>query len=843
MWLNKINVHLFLAFLFTTAWGDDMPSYLQPRFSYYTNLLLNTASQPYSSDMFSNCTFYDVCLSDDMDDVVLTNKSDFFPHGFWVNTSLVGTKLVSGVVASDDISNICFGTSQEAVWEGNLKNDIYDAATWQYIGFDNEGSFLYHPISNYTAGCPGLYDPRKRPWYLSAITGPIDLVIMIDVSTGQNSADRLTAAKNSALRLLRTVSYWAFINVCLYSSNTKCMSEQLVRCTSDNIQAANNFISNIVKGNSEYVGVNNALDETLTMIQSSADEGSSSNCHAVIVFLASDHNDFTFDSIDSIVTHHSAIESTVLSYVFDLDNDNIFDRVFKDMSCVTDGIYKVFTSTSESVAEEILNSFTSFFGSAVTYTDVIYSEIYEDNLGLGDILTGVLPLYEDIETDYNSSVRQIAGVYGLDLQISSLNNNGEFSNDEIMAYLASSLTCANVNPSEDALAYLREGEICYDTEAANYGSKDELPLERNKMTYRLIAGFGFVASLFMLILSLFFFYNVPFDEKIGVGVVIIIIYLAFGISLIVYVIDNNWKTTVIVTDWSTTRMNVLETTIDPAVCCKKYNCQCLEYYESNTCTENKQELVEGPCGDGYQCCREVCYDCNCHSCGSDDDTCCDTCCECESDVINEQCETKCDKCYNGLVVWSYFPHESRTNEEVVLDYIKKCGYGKPENCAQSFIDKYPVGSKHEIYYNPNNWLETLSKDEGDYNGDFFPVVISLTVFMCVPFLLIGLEAWRNYILKPDTDPKYSAGASPYSSTAAELEQDSMPASVVPPPAPSPVYAHPPQGQHVQVYYASQQQVYQPVSGESQQPYYEEEEPPAVEMTYPSTTLGNQHDKY
>jgi hypothetical protein len=762
-----------------------------------------------------------------------------------------------------------------------LTNDIYNAATWQYIGFNNEGSFLYHPLSEYTAGCPGLYDPRKRPWYLSAVTGPINLVIMIDISDSRNAVARIDVAKQTARELMSTVSYWAFINVCIYTSDTSCMSQQLVRGTTDNLQATEEYISNIRVSGGKYVGVNDALNEAYDMVDYSIRQGSASNCETIIVFLSSDHNDLTTqNSIDSIIDDYPDVESSILSYAFNLDNNVAVDKVYKEMSCATNGIHREFTQATSAIVDDIVTSFTEYFGTVVRNTNVRYSEIYEDNLGLGDILTGAIPFYQDIVTDDNLTVSELVGVYGIDLQISAINNNGQLSNDEIMGYLASSSTCPDVNPSADALTYLRDGDICYVAEDAYYGSGEKLDTQKDKEMFDLIASFGFLGTLCILCtVAWFSFDHVSTKERCGVMGWTLLIYCTFGIALIVYTLVNNWETTVVIANWSHSTMTVLETTIDTAVCCEKINCVCLEYSGGNTCADNKRDLVDGLCGDGYACCEEVCSQCNCHS-DHDGGQSCDTCCECNVEVYHKQCEVNCDTCFNGIVVWSYLPKESKTDQEVILNYKKKCGYGKSEDCALKYIEAYPVGSKHDIFYNPNNWLDTISEEEGDYPSNYFDVIIALTVMMCIPYIMIGYLACRNRALDPNPEVKYDGGTSQTNTAASELERPPPPSytlsgptncAQIPGQPPAPVaygysqpqaayggypvvqsqphvYGHVPQQPPVVYGYPVQapqqavmgynaaaslgtqsQYAYQPAS---QSPYYEEEQP-SVEMSQPS----------
>jgi hypothetical protein len=323
---------LAVVLLPSTALGE----YLEDRFTYYTDVLLATANQAYATDLYATCTdYYDLCEADTWwESVAFTSSSPLFP-GVSVNTSLAGTKLVAGVTAASDANNICFGTNTASTWEKNLKEDTYNAAAWQYIGFQTEGSYVINPLSNWTAGCPGPYDPRQRPWYLSAVTGPINLWIMIDVSgSGAGRVDaslRLAEQKKAANKLLSSLNYWSFVNIGVYTTDTVFMTQILTRGTSDTIQTAYNFVNNIELSESVYVGVGYALESLFSKLKRSHLDRSTSLCHNVIVFLSAEHNDLDHFDVPELLDKHTKEleeETIILTYVFNLD-DEVVDRIYK----------------------------------------------------------------------------------------------------------------------------------------------------------------------------------------------------------------------------------------------------------------------------------------------------------------------------------------------------------------------------------------------------------------------------------------------------------------------------------------------------------------------------------
>ena len=76
---------------------------------------------------------------------------------------------------------------------GLQRNQRY---AYSYIG-SSDGTFRYHPSNwAYDFGNDNCvdYDPRLRPWYAAAVTGPKNIVFMIDISATLG-ADKLVISK------------------------------------------------------------------------------------------------------------------------------------------------------------------------------------------------------------------------------------------------------------------------------------------------------------------------------------------------------------------------------------------------------------------------------------------------------------------------------------------------------------------------------------------------------------------------------------------------------------------------------------------------------------------------
>ena len=68
--------------------------------------------------------------------------------------------------------------------------------------------------------CPSSWDPRYRPWYVNVVTGPKDIVIVLDVS-GSMSTDPVAARNTKAIdafdRLMMTLTERDYVGLVLFS--------------------------------------------------------------------------------------------------------------------------------------------------------------------------------------------------------------------------------------------------------------------------------------------------------------------------------------------------------------------------------------------------------------------------------------------------------------------------------------------------------------------------------------------------------------------------------------------------------------------------------------------------
>ena len=107
----------------------------------------------------------------------------------------------------------------------NVMVDLHDT----YCTDDDEYCMMYFgTINGLFRQFPGVensmdgdeyadYDPRFRPWYVSAATGSKNVVILIDKSGSMADNDRLTIAKAAVISVLQTLGSSSFVSVVAFN--------------------------------------------------------------------------------------------------------------------------------------------------------------------------------------------------------------------------------------------------------------------------------------------------------------------------------------------------------------------------------------------------------------------------------------------------------------------------------------------------------------------------------------------------------------------------------------------------------------------------------------------------
>mmetsp|Transcript_19342 Transcript_19342/g.23039 ORF Transcript_19342/g.23039 Transcript_19342/m.23039 type:complete len:451 (+) Transcript_19342:187-1539(+) len=131
------------------------------------------------------------------------------------------------------------------------------------------------------------YDPRIRPWYVGASSGPKDVILILDTSGSMGIVGRLAAMKKAAERVISTLNYADHFAAIEFNSIANRVGARrgtpLQKATTLNKESVINEIKNLNSGGE--TNFRSGFEIAFDVLKYSEATEKSSNCHQAILFL------------------------------------------------------------------------------------------------------------------------------------------------------------------------------------------------------------------------------------------------------------------------------------------------------------------------------------------------------------------------------------------------------------------------------------------------------------------------------------------------------------------------------------------------------------------------------
>ncbi|XP_040301396.1 voltage-dependent calcium channel subunit alpha-2/delta-2 isoform X9 [Herpailurus yagouaroundi] len=235
---------------------------------------------------------------------------------------------------------------------------------WQVFG-SATGVTRYYPATPWRAPKKiDLYDVRRRPWYIQGASSPKDMVIIVDVS-GSVSGLTLKLMKTSVCEMLDTLSDDDYVNV-----------------ASSNITRA--------------------------------------NCNKMIMMFT----DGGEDRVQDVFEKYNWPNRTVRVFTFSVGQHNYDVTPLQWMACANKGYY--FEIPSIGAIRINTQEYLDVLGRPMVLAgkeakQVQWTNVYEDALGLGLVVTGTLPVFNLTQDGPGEKKNQlILGVMGIDVALNDI---------------------------------------------------------------------------------------------------------------------------------------------------------------------------------------------------------------------------------------------------------------------------------------------------------------------------------------------------------------------------------------------------------------------------------------
>jgi hypothetical protein len=260
-----------------------------------------------------------------------------------------------------------------------------------------------------------VYDPRYRPWYVSASSGSKDIIFLID-SSDNLSSERFKTMTEIVSFILSTLTFNDYVGMVNIGNDELLFSPYLLRANYAGTKYMKNFIQKIVaKGEAN---LEKSLTKLYDILDRSYDSERSTNCNTFVFYMSGGvpSQGITDNKLlyELIMKREAVIEERKRPKFFSytLGEQPLEINFPYYLSCNKDGIYENID------LKNYYPSFLSYFqsiGLTSVESKLIYAEPYYDTAGAGYVTTAAMSVYDrTLDPPFR------IGVIGIDLKMNDL---------------------------------------------------------------------------------------------------------------------------------------------------------------------------------------------------------------------------------------------------------------------------------------------------------------------------------------------------------------------------------------------------------------------------------------
>uniref|UniRef100_A0A674CGL6 Calcium channel, voltage-dependent, alpha 2/delta subunit 1a n=1 Tax=Salmo trutta TaxID=8032 RepID=A0A674CGL6_SALTR len=309
----------------------------------------------------------------------------------------------------------------EAVFRKNKEED--PTLLWQVFG-SATGLARYFPASPWmdsrkTPNKIDLYDVRRRPWYIQGAASPKDMLILVDAS-GSVSGLTLKLIHTSVNEMLETLSDDDYVNVVYF--NDKAVKagcfQNLVQANVRNKRFLKDAVRNIsAKGITNYKGGFELAFEQLSSLNVTQGRAL---CNKIIMLFT----DGGEERAQEIFQKYNA-DKKVRIFTFSVGQHNYDKGPIQWMACTNKGYY--YEIPSIGAIRINTQEYLDVLGRPMVKANkkakqVQWTNVYQDALELGLVITGTLPVFNKTNTkaDKERGLQLILGVMAIDVSLDDI---------------------------------------------------------------------------------------------------------------------------------------------------------------------------------------------------------------------------------------------------------------------------------------------------------------------------------------------------------------------------------------------------------------------------------------
>ncbi|XP_057289482.1 voltage-dependent calcium channel subunit alpha-2/delta-3-like [Hydractinia symbiolongicarpus] len=383
-------------------------------------------------------------------------------------------------------------TIATVIWAAGLdkqfkKHKEESGILWQYFA-SHLGVYRVYPGFEWERNFIGFsldFDPRIRPWYVSAISGPKDVVVILDCSTSMKGR-RFELSKDITKTILQTLTHDDhFTIICGRASHwdkngnwheyiydgevVGCNKDALVRADSKNREDYLKGLDQIKPGGTSEVRL--AFRKAFNMIRKRQ------GCQSIIIFTTDGHDNdgedvrcnqgqyartgnfvpgkqcqYKWSKVFNEVKRQKKLsgETRIFTYLIDSNEEKLAGQ----LACDNGGAMKKI-ATRDDLLSQMFDYYNYLTINTIRDNNIVWSAPYLDGLGFGRMVTCTIPVV-------SHSNNQTIGVVAVDLSLSEIDKIlSNFTWGDVYAFVINKDGQAIFHPALDPKSGVFEQNMPY----------------------------------------------------------------------------------------------------------------------------------------------------------------------------------------------------------------------------------------------------------------------------------------------------------------------------------------------------------------------------------------------
>jgi len=265
----------------------------------------------------------------------------------------------------------------------DAQHDDKNRTGYIFFGHQDTGALIQNPGLEV---CPETYDARFRPWYAAAVSGPKDVVAVIDVS-GSMDGNRIKLARQAAAAVVDTLT-WAD-RVTLITFNDGIASRfspdrDLVAGTEENIEKMKAWILDKFTpgGGTNFM---QPLEEAYKILAKNKDANDQESCAQAILFLTDGDANFDKERMNEMIQSNEDV--VIFSYGLGLDAKK---SALQQMACMTGGLFH--PVNHEGSLARMMSSYYEYYAGLQDTGKISWIK-YQDAFSGSEMISGCSAVY------------------------------------------------------------------------------------------------------------------------------------------------------------------------------------------------------------------------------------------------------------------------------------------------------------------------------------------------------------------------------------------------------------------------------------------------------------------